>query len=52
MASKRSKYELELDLELQRLKEETQKVIAERQKIEHKLHVKKSLRCSEKKKLS
>ena len=35
MASKRSKYELELDLELQSLKEEKQRIIAERQKIEH-----------------
>ena len=50
MASKRSKYELELDLELQRLKEETQKVIAERQKLEHEIQRERELEMLQKEK--
>ena len=44
MASKRSKYELELDLE------ETQNVIAERQKIENKIQREKELEMLRKEK--
>ena len=50
MASKRSKYELELDLEIQRLKEETQKVIAERQKLEHEIQRERELEMLQKEK--
>ena len=50
MASKRSKYELELELELQYLKEETQRVIAERQKLEHEIQRERELEMLQKEK--
>ena len=50
MASKRSKYLLDLELELQYLKEEKQRVIAERQKLEHEIQRERELEMLQKEK--
>ena len=52
MASKHSKYELDLELELQNLNEEKQRIIAERQKIEHKIQRERELEMLRKEKNS